>query len=1100
LSLQIVYGRAGSGKTTACFEIIKKIMDTDGRDLLYIVPEQYSLQTERKILTLGAGSRVDVLSFARLAQRVFSRVGPVYGETLGDAGKQMMLRRALFTLKNKLTVLSSACETEGFCKTLADTVGEFKRHGVTPSDLLRCADGLSGALKLKITDLALIYEAYNSQLSGVSRDADDDLAVLPEKIAAHGLFSDAHVILDSFNGFLPNQIAVVTELLRRAVSVTVTLATDSLVPSENIADIFYASKRTASRLFAIAAEHGVTVLPNIFTGECKKYRANAELAHLEKNFFKYPAEIYANPAKNLGIFMANNYYGEVEAAAVYIRRLCRESGYRFREIAVVTKAMEVYAPLARHIFSEYEIFFHTDEKYNALQHPFTRAVLSLFDIVIHNFNYEAVFTWLKSEYCGAELCQDDIFLLENYVLARGNTPKLWKSPDDWTFLPNGFTQGELDAVNAVKNAARRPLVSFTERFRGRKTVREISAAFTAFLYETGADKRVEEKVKTYRESGEIQKSNAQTAVWNALITTIDSMVSILGGQQITFEKYYAVLTAGLEGCEIGQIPPAADEVQICPVDRFKGQDVKCVIVLGVTNGVFPASYTNEGLLSDSDRHALSDTGVTLADDTVVKQAGENYVVYAALTAPLEKLFLFYPIADNEGKALYPSTIIERVSNLFPAAARDDNVFDKPDILPYTEGATPAFHKMLRDGEKYKEVRAWFAARQPERLRRAASALNYTNLPRPLSTETARRLYGDVPKGSVSRAEQYHRCRYAYFLKYGLNAKERERYSIEPTDAGTFMHEVIEAYSAFADAYGWDGVTRDLCAEKIDALTQAVFENRLSEFYTSSPRFCYLSKKVKRIMSTTAWNITEFYKQSPFVPLGYEIAFGTASDGGASVCFPPIEVEACGVKIPLRGKVDRADVLRTESGNYVSIVDYKSSGKSIDFSELLCGIQIQLPVYIKAVCDALTKKEGVRTLPAAMLYYKFDAPVIAAEKGVSEEELLDSVRKSLKMRGIFLESEKIAEGINPVFAVKSSATAEQLDKVCKTAYKQLQSAFAGIISGNIAVNPVRVSGKTACDWCPYGSVCRFDAAVPGNKYRSVKTRGKEEFFSDADSMD
>ncbi|MDD3765813.1 MAG: exodeoxyribonuclease V subunit gamma [Eubacteriales bacterium] len=1094
MSLQIIYGRAGSGKTKACLDTACKLIEKGSKNILFIVPEQYSLQTERRILESfpAASGFVDVLSFERLAERTFSQVGPVFARYLDDCAKQMLMQKTLLSLKNKLTALSFATQTEGFAKIILDTISEFKRYNVTPQALFEAADRAEGFLKLKLADVAMIYEKYLKLFAYPDADEEDNLSVLLEKIKRHDLFRGCNIIIDSFSSFSAKQMAIIEEFMIRCPSVTVSLTTDSLQPTDNIADIFYAAKKTANRLILAAHNLDVSILPNVYTGCCMKFEDNKELLHLESNFFKYPAEAFDDATENISIFRANNYYGEVESAAAKILRLCRKEGYRFRDIAVITKELSTYAPLIRSIFSEYGIAFYLDQKYTALDHPLTHSIMSLFRIIIHNFQYEAIFTWLKSDYCPAD--KEDVFLLENYVLACGNTKKMWTSDREWTYLPKGFTQAHLEKINAIRPQVAAPIKSFTEKFSGRKTVREISQAFVDFLYESGANLVVEENIIKYRKLGLEDKSDQEAAVWNAIIKTMDNMVSFLGDEYISFEKYYSIFTSGLAGMEIGQIPPTVDQVQISTVDRFKSQDVKCVFILGVTNGVFPASYTNEGLLSDKDRAALSKEGISLAEDTATKQAGENQIIYSAITSATDKLFFFYPIADSDGGSLYPSTIIERLLGIFPNIKTEDNIFQKENPMDYVEGITPTFNKMLLDRKTYAQVEAWFAKNNPERLNQAKKALKYTNMPQKLSKDAVRLLYTDAPKGSISRAEQYSRCQYAYFLNYGLKVKERQKHNIEAVDEGTFMHEIIENYTKIAKEADWQNVTEEFCKEKIKEITHDVLSKYLSETHTEAPGFPFLLKKVEKIMSTTAWHITRFYQKSSFVPLGYEISFEEGGD------FPPIELEIGGTKVVLRGKVDRADIWRTDQGNFVSIVDYKSGNKNIDFSEILCGVQIQLPVYIKAVCEALSKKEGVRAIPAAMLYYKLDSPIILADQNMSDEKIMEELQKKLKMQGITVEHEAINKSINTVFAVKSLASVKEIDRICEHAFSQLKKAFTGVLSGSININPVRVSGKTACDFCPYGSVCQFDPAFEGNKYRNIKKINREEFLGYGSSMD
>lgn len=1094
MSLQIIYGRAGSGKSQACLDKAAKLIEKGCQNILFIVPEQYSLQTERKILEHfpAASSFVDVLSFERLAQRTFSQVGPVYARYLDDCAKQMLMQKTLLALKNKLTVLGFASQTEGFSKVMLDTISELKRYNITPEALFEAVDRADSFLKLKLADIAMIYQKYSDLFTYPDADEEDNLTVLLAKIQKHDLYRNHNIIIDSFSSFSAKQMAIIEEFMIRCPSVTVSLTTDSLNPTDNIADIFFAAKKTANNILKSAYEMDITVLPNTYTGCCKKFEGNKELLHLESNFFKYPAEIYNDVTKNISIFRANNYYGEVESVAAKILRLCRKEDYRFRDIAVITKDLSTYSPLIRSIFSEYGIAFYLDQKYTALDHPLTHSIMSLFHIIIHNFQYESIFTWLKSEYCSAD--KEDVFLLENYVLACGNTRKMWTTDEDWTFLPKGFSPDHLEKVNVAKSAITTPIKSFTEKFKGRKTVREISQAFVDFLYESGANLAAEENINKYKSLGLEDKSDREAAVWNAIIKTMDNMVAFLGDKYISFEKYYSVFMSGLGGMEIGQIPPTVDQVQISTVDRFKSQDVKCVFILGVTNGIFPAAYTNEGLLSDKDRAALSEQGISIADDTTTRQAGENQIIYSAITSAMDKIFFFYPIADNDGGSLYPSTIIERLKGIFPNITSEDNIFQKENPIDFIEGLTPSFNKMILDRKTYSEVEAWFAKNQPQRLKQALNALNYTNMPQKLTADAVRLLYTDVPKGSISRAEQFNRCRYAYFLNYGLRAKERQKHNIEAVDEGTFMHEIIEIYTKLAQDMNWQNITQNLCAKTIKDITFDVLTKYLSETHTDAPGFPFLLKKVEKIMSTTAWQITQFYQKSSFVPLGYEINFEEGGD------FPPIEVEVDGAKVLLRGKVDRADIWHTEQGNYVSIVDYKSSSKSIDFAEILCGIQIQLPVYIKAVCEALAKKDKVQVMPAAMLYYKLDSPIISANRDISDEEIWENVQKKLKMQGITLEHETINENINTVFAVKSLATGKEIDRICNYAFNQLKKAFSGVKSGSISINPVRVARKTACDWCPYGSVCRFDPSVTDNKYRNVKKISREEFFDYGSSLD
>ena len=328
MSIQIVYGRAGSGKTKCCFDIVEKHLGSGDENILYIVPEQLSLQTESKIIKRFSQNKIDVLSFERLSQRIFSKVGPICSNYLDSSGKLMLMHRALISVQKKLVFFSDAAETEGFCNVLVNMADEFKRHNISDDMLMGAVDSVSGPLKLKIADLAVIYKEYNKLIVYPNADNEDSLSAALEKIIKHDLYKNVHVIFDEFTNFSALQLSVVREFMLRAKSVTVSLCTDSLMPPQTIADIFFHSKKTANRLFDMAQADNIRVLPNIYTGECKKHPENKELEFLEQNYFKYPAKIYNTPTENILLFKAkllwrNGSCGNKHPA------LCREENYRF---------------------------------------------------------------------------------------------------------------------------------------------------------------------------------------------------------------------------------------------------------------------------------------------------------------------------------------------------------------------------------------------------------------------------------------------------------------------------------------------------------------------------------------------------------------------------------------------------------------------------------------------------------------------------------------------------------------------------------------------------------------------------------------------------
>lgn len=79
MSLQFIAGGSGSGKTRYLYEkVIKESEEHPDIQYLFIVPEQYTMQTQKELVRLHPRHgllNIDVLSFKRLAYRVFEDLG-----------------------------------------------------------------------------------------------------------------------------------------------------------------------------------------------------------------------------------------------------------------------------------------------------------------------------------------------------------------------------------------------------------------------------------------------------------------------------------------------------------------------------------------------------------------------------------------------------------------------------------------------------------------------------------------------------------------------------------------------------------------------------------------------------------------------------------------------------------------------------------------------------------------------------------------------------------------------------------------------------------------------------------------------------------------
>ena len=908
---------------------------------------------------------------------------------------------------------------------------------------------------------------------------------------ATDLYNGAEIWIDGFAGFTPQEYKVIRQLLKKAERVNISLCTDSLGDEGGTDrnDIFSTVKGAYRKFLRIANENGIKVESPVFLSEepLFRFKTSAELSFLERNLFAYPYKTYLNKTSDISLFSSVNTFSEIEAAARDIIRLCRDQGMHWRDIAVVVRNLAAYEKLIEVIFADYGIPCFIDRKIDITNHPLVRLVMSLLDIFIENWSYEAVFRYLKTGLTGID--RSSIDRLENYVLACGIRGSRWTAEQDWNMSP-GLIPDERDSynqdmilkeINQIRLEVCEPLMEFRKKTKGRKTTAEICGALFDFLCTIGVPERIEAGIDQFRKSGQLSLANEYSQVWNIVMEVFDQVVEVMGDETIGVERFSNILKIGFGEYKIGLIPASLDQVLVGSVERSKSHEIKALYILGANDGVFPSSAAEEGILSDLDRAALNSAGIELASDTRTKAFDEQYLVYRALTTAGSYLKVSWPIADHEGKTMRPSMIISRLRKLFPAITESSDII-KPgsdmNEMEMVTGGTPSFKQMVTairqkaDGKDigliWQRVYKWFSAQEnwQEKCRFVRDAFAYKNLAQIVSRDKITALYGDPAYSSVSRLEKYTACPFAYYVQYGLGAKERKIYRLSPPDVGTFMHAVIERFSGMvAEQYiSWREFDREWCQGKVSDIVDDMLEKMQGSGLAGSKRYSALTLRLKRVVSRAVWLIAEHIRRSSFNPVGYEVDFG---DDGK---FPPITIELdSGEKISLTGRIDRVDSLKTEEGTYLRIVDYKSGSKDFKLSDVFYGLQVQLITYLDAMV------QGQAILPGGMLYFRIDDPIIKGNSKITEEEIEQAIMKQLKMKGLLLADVKLIREMDntidgtsliiparinkgDVLGKSSAASLEQFNMLRKYVRKLLKGLCEEIMKGNVSIKPYKKKGQ------------------------------------------
>lgn len=1112
MSLKLIYGRSGSGKSEFCFRDIAKNINKE--KIYLIVPNQMALMAEKKLMEITNNVSLintEVITFNRMAFRVRHEIGGAKKTNLSKSGKAMLLYDILRKQKDSLNFLGKSAENVDI---IGNSITEFKKHRIDINKLKEeCNNTDDMYLKLKLNDMIKMYEEFESSIQNRFLDENDVLDILNTQIVESNQFKNSIIYIDEFVGFTTQEYQIIAKLLQIAKQVNITICTDNLIQDEEVdKDIFYASKNTGIKLINIAKEYGIEIEDDVKLTQLYRFK-NDELKHLEGNFYNIPYKKYEEEPKNIKMFLANNQYSEIEHIASQIVKLVRNEKYRYKDISVITKNLNIYSSLIKVIFSNYNIPVFIDEKRELSENIIVKFLISVLEICSKNWSYEAVFNYLKTGFVNID--REEIFKLENYCIRWGIKGNKWYR-EDWNYLgKDEYTQEELERLNELRRIIVKPIRNLQEKAKKDSTFLNLTKILYEFLQEMKLEETIRLKINKLEEKGFIELANEYETSFKVLIDLFDEIVLVFGEENTNFDKYINTLKIGLKNTGLGKIPATQDEVIVGDVSRSRSHKVKAVFIIGINDGEFPSIYKDEGFFNDKDREYLKGQGFELANGSIENLYEENFNIYKAFTVAEEKLFLSYASSDNEGRTLRPSILITKVKKIYPKLQEtSDIIIQEKEIITKNNTFDNLIEK-LNDYQEGKEIEdIWFDilyyyendALWRGRLLKSLEGINYTNIPEKIRPEFVKKLYGETLHTTISRLERYRSCPFSFYLEYGLKLKEKKSLKLDPIDTGSFMHEVIDTF--FEEIANNKISIQEIEKADIEKIVKKIVEEKLNltsnYIFKSIPKFIMLTNRLCRLVTLSIIYIVQGLKNTDFEVVGNEIEFKNGKE------YRPIEIiTKDGRKVEITGKIDRIDLAKDETGKYIRIIDYKSSAKDINLNEVLAGLQLQLITYLDAVCQ---EKD---LIPAGILYFGLVEPKIdkgKRGKDITEEELEQKIREHFRMNGLVLAEmkavnmmdNKLKDGeksdIIPV-KIKKDGTMDKTSKVVsrkefeilqKYVKKTLGEISKEILDGNIDIKPYYnvKTKKKPCEYCKYNSICNFKKGFYGNDYNYIDNREKE----------
>lgn len=1101
MSLQFIFGPSGSGKSYYLYQkIIEESVRYPEENYIVLVPEQFTMQTQKDLVEKHPSRcimNIDVLSFGRLAYRVFEETGGGDLPVLDDEGKNLILRKIAGDYEDELFVLKGNMKKPGFISEVKSVISEFTQYDIGGAELdhMMEAAGEGCGLYYKLKDIAVLYQGFTEYLKKKYITKEELLDVLSREIPGSEFLKSSTVVLDGFTGFTPVQNRLLRELMLHAKRVIVTVLMDERenpYAYRHPYQLFALSKHMVTSLTEIAKKERVRIEEPVclYGGTPYRFRKNEVFAFLEHHLFRSGKETYKKEQDIIGLHAARNPREESFCAAGEIRRLIREENYRYRDIGIIVSNMEVYGDYLKEASQEYDIPVFMDHKRSILLNSFVEYIRSLLNMAEQNFTCESVFRFLRTGLSG--ISYEDVCKMENYVTGTGiKGYKRWQ--EAWIRRLRGMKEEELSRLNHCR-------VQFVEKIdelvfvlkQRKKTVKDITIAVYQFMVKEELQKRLKIQEEKFQAAGEFALAKEYAQIYRILIELFEKFVELLGDEPVSLSEYCKLLDAGLAEARVGVIPPGVDQVVAGDVKRTRLKDIKVLFFLGANDVYLPGTLLRTGLLTERDREQFQKERLALSPGGKEEAYIQKFYLYMNLTRPSKKLEIYYSKVSSDGKSMRSSYLVQELKKLYPLLSvqdEEEKEFSSRELTEHMgiDVLLQGFQSPAGMDKQWQELYSWYlkSPKWREKIEKLLLAGYYSRPTDGLSQAVARKLYGESFEDSITRIERFSACAFAHFLTYGLGLRERQEYEFQAVDMGNVCHSALEKFSCKAEEAGllWTALSeeqRDMFIE--ESVEEAITDYGNSVLYSSS-RNEYMIVRIKRLLARTVWALTEQLKAGDFIPSAYELRFGN-------------------------GKIDRIDTCEDGERLYVKVLDYKTGGTAFDVTALYHGLQLQLMVYMDAALrDQKRRHPEKEVVPAGVFYYRIQDPLVEKKEGTADTR--QDILRELKPDGIInlkdevvfhLDRQMTGESLavplkfNKNGSLSKSSKAvpeEEFQIMMHHAVKKIQKTHREILKGNTDALPYRKGQESGCDFCGYRHICGFDSRIPGFHYRDIGKMSREE---------
>ena len=1077
--VRFIYGNPGTGKTQLIYSFLEKDA-AEGKNAILIVPEQMTVAAERdvvKLLPPSAQLNIEVLNFSRLANKLFRIHGGLAYNYVSSGLQKLIMWRALHTALPFLSEYRvSSSDDSSLSDAMLATYKEITAGGISFESLDNISKANKGSLlSNKLKDISTVCSVYSAMLSDKYTDSNNELERLADLLEDTQCLKGYSFYLDGFTSFTGLEHKIIKLIMAQADVFTVTVGLPS--PSYDGIDTL-SLKQCSDRLRRDTASLGFKF--EIVSLTENRRAQKRELAYLSSELWEIDSEttFECNDSDHsVELFRAADVYDECEFAASKIRQLV-ESGYRYKDIAIIARNIDKYKGIIEPALDNMELRYFISEKTDLSVSPIARLILSALKIVNYGWKRGDVIAHLKTGLCNISPHDADIF--ESYSAKWNINGRGFTTDEPWSMNPDGFTTvwsergtETLRIANEVKSVFIGNLKSLITDLKSAQTYTEMCLAIVNYLELLDVRGSLIELATRYLSDNKFREASDCAKLYDTALEALDCVCDAFPDDvKPDIITLATALKISFSESDLGSIPTSQDEIMIGSANMLRTDNIKCAVILGACDGEFPAGADNAGLLTDIERSELISLGVQISGDSSIKASDELYYFRRAVAAPSEKLIIFTR-ADSE-----PSIAFTKISNIFNHVG----VKDTTSLLIPRLRSLPSIREYAQVLKDTPEGEAIIRLLEDLNGDEAEGCSSYRDIALDASTDfvnpqVLHSVLGTDLRISQSKIEQYTNCKFAYSCKYYLSLNDSDRAEFAYNSIGTFIHYVLEKF-----LFRVFVIEKGICpeADKIDEIIDEIIDSYINDLFSDknkkSARLMHLVSRLKKTSKLIIDDLMNEFSDSSFKPEFFELRVGSKD-------VPSIKLQLKnGSSISLNGVIDRVDVFRDGENVYVRVVDYKTGSKTFSVSDISDGLNLQLLLYIFSLTKQknknIEKLFGGKPVAGAITYLSAASAKVKAERISDPGKSVSNAIADIKRTGLILDNDSVIEAIShsgddrllmKTARKNSFIDLQGLDMLYDTVCGVLTEIGNTMMSGNI--NAVPKAGSEHCKYCKYSFVCK-----------------------------